>query len=276
MPAARVEDVAACCHELGSCGLQHRDQGPDARLEAYFDAAVDLPVLLGGLQEGLRCAGLGHLSVDVSQVVEEDWEAGWRRHFGPVQVTPRLWVRPPWAALDPAPGRIAVTIEPRMAFGTGGHESTQLCLQALEKHLRPGASCLDLGTGSGVLAIAAALLGAGRVLALDVDAVAVASARDSVRLNGLEGGVVTVREGSLAQAGAEHFDLVLANIHSQVLRPLLGAIAARLRPAGVAVLSGLLAAEEAAFRGCMEAAALRPGETLERGGWICLAGTRGA
>ena len=149
---------------------------------------------------------------------ERDWEAEWRRFFAPVWATERIVVHPSWIPVELAEGQIAVHIDPKMAFGTGGHESTQLCLQALEHYLRPGARCLDLGTGSGILSIAAALLGAGSVLAVDIDEKAVANARENLAHNRIDSGQVEVRLGSVEAIAERPFDLVLANIQSHVLR----------------------------------------------------------
>ena len=157
-----------------------------------------------------------------------------------------------------------------MAFGTGGHESTQLCLQALDRFLSPQARCLDLGTGSGVLSIAAALLGAGSVLAVDVDEVAVVNARENLARNAIAEQCVEVRMGSLEVVGEASFDLILANIQSHILRPLLKPIDRLLKPVGLVLFSGLLVREGADFCGWVEDAGLQIETTMEKGEGICL------
>ncbi len=166
-----------------------------------------------------------------------------------------------------------MVIDPKMAFGTGGHESTRLCLEFLEELLRPADSCLDLGAGSGILAIAAALLGAGRVTLVDPDGQALENARENLERNGVAA-KATVRQGSLEAVAGERFDLILANIQSAVLRPLLGPLRRAVAPGRHVVLSGLLAREREPFCRQVEAAGLRVDRVRQQGEWFCLAALR--
>ena len=201
---------------------------------------------------------------------ERDWEVEWRRFFAPVWATERIVVHPSWIPVELAEGQIAVSIDPKMAFGTGGHESTQLCLQALESCLRPGARCLDLGTGSGILSIAATLLGAGSVLAVDIDEQAVANARENLAHNCIGAEQVEVRLGGVEVVVGRPFDLVLANIQSHVLRPLLAPLRGLLAADGRIAFSGLLAREEAAFCRWVTEAQLEVDAILAKEEWICV------
>ena len=157
-----------------------------------------------------------------------------------------------------------------MAFGTGGHESTQLCLAALEGHLCTGTRCLDLGVGSGILSIAAALLGAKSVLAVDIDAVAVANARENIARNRIGPEQVEVRLGSMEVVEEESFDLILANIQSQVLRPLLTPLRRVLAEGGCVLFSGLLEREGKDFCEWIRTAEFQVETVLEKGEWICI------
>ena len=151
VPTACAEEVSAWAYQLGSCGLQAEEARERTRLSAYF--AAEPRCDLAGVQRELtqRLAALGLASsIDAECVEERDWEAEWRRFFAPVWATERIVVHPSWIPVEPAEGQVAVTIDPKMAFGAGSHESTQLCLRALARYLRPGARCLDLGTGSGI------------------------------------------------------------------------------------------------------------------------------
>ena len=271
VPAACAEDVSAWAYELGSCGLQAEEVGERTRLSAYF--AVEPTCDLAGVRRELthRLAALGLASPIGTECVEEqDWEAEWRRFFAPVWATERIVVHPSWIPVEIAEGQIAVRIDPQMAFGTGGHESTQLCLRALESYLRPGARCLDLGTGSGILSIAAALLGAGSVLAVDIDEKAVANARENLAHNRIGSEQVEVRLGGVEAVAEGPFDLVLANIQSHVLRPLLAPLRGLLAADGRIAFSGLLAREEAAFCRWVTEAKLEVDTILTKEAWICV------
>lgn len=179
--------------------------------------------------------------LQVRTLEEREWAEAWKQYFFAHRVGERLVIVPSWRDHAAAPGDIVIRLDPGMAFGTGLHPTTRLCLRALERYVRGGESVLDLGTGSGILAIAAAQLGARRVLALDVDAVAVRVAAENVSLNSVRG-VVEIRQGSLdGERGLnEAFDLVVANISLRVLRQLQPAMRTALQPGGLALLSGVL------------------------------------
>jgi ribosomal protein L11 methyltransferase len=183
------------------------------------------------------------LGLELLQVAEEDWAQAWKAHFKPLKVTPRVVVRPPWEDYQAAPGEVVITIHPGMAFGTGRHPSTALCLRALEEiwGQLPEESepwqVLDVGTGTGILALAAARLGAG-VLAIDLDPEAVAAALENVRLNALEDRIL-VEETPLTSLRRQ-FVLILANITAPDLLSLAEALAGRLLAGGALILSGFL------------------------------------
>jgi ribosomal protein L11 methyltransferase len=257
---------------LGSCGLQAEEAGERTRLSIYFatEPDFDLAMVRRELELALAALDLAPPLIEVDRVEAEDWEEDWRRFFRPVWATPRIVVHPSWIPVETKEDQVAIVIDPQMAFGTGGHESTQLCLQALDRFLSPQARCLDLGTGSGILSIAAALLGAESVLAVDVDEVAVVNARENLARNAIAEGCVEVRTGSLEVVGEVSFDLILANIQSHILRPLLTPIDRLLKPVGLVLFSGLLVREGADFCGWVEDAGLQIETTMEKGEWICV------
>jgi ribosomal protein L11 methyltransferase len=185
------------------------------------------------------------LGLEVRQVAEEDWAEAWKAHFKPVKVTDRLVIRPPWEEYAAQPGETVITIYPGMAFGTGRHASTLLCLRALEEvweEDRPRGDSpwqvLDVGTGTGILALSAARYGAA-VLAIDLDPEAVAAALENVRLNNLVDRVL-VEETPLASL-RQQFGLIMANITAPDLLQLADALTARLLSDGVLIISGFLA-----------------------------------
>lgn len=175
----------------------------------------------------------------------EDWDRTWRAGLGPRKVSQRLVVRPSWTSWDPGPHELVIEIDPQMAFGTGEHATTRGCLRLLDRHLRAGSRVLDVGSGSGILSIAAALLGADEVIAVEYDSDANINARENIERNGVQR-TITLRE-ALADADLLRelgsFDLIVANILSGVIRPLLPAFAAALGGDRRLIVSGILQTE---------------------------------
>jgi len=260
--------------------------------DRFASRRAALALLLKRLEQRseIRCR-LSEKAVD-----DEDWAESWKAYFWPTKLGRRIVVTPTWRDYAPAPEDLVIEIDPGMAFGTGQHPTTRLCLEALESRLRPGQEApgraptqtrvagprlgsprwvLDVGTGSGILAIAAALLGATRVIALDVDPVAVGVARENVALNGVEGRVQVV-EGSLGASGplpgvdAARFDMVLANVSSVGISEMAPALARALTPGGVLIASGIGDASADVCRDALERAGLSVLDQARRDGWCAL------
>jgi ribosomal protein L11 methyltransferase len=182
----------------------------------------------------------------VAERAEEDWANAWKEHYRPLRAGRRTIIAPPWHEYHAeSADDIVVILDPGMAFGTGTHPSTRLCLTALEDQIQQGASVFDVGTGSGILAIAAVKLGAGRVDAVDIEPVAVRSARENLERNGVEDRV-RVEHSSAGPAGPfpGPYDIVLANIISRILVEISGPLAAAVRPGGTLILSGVIEQRE--------------------------------
>lgn len=207
---------------------------------------------------------------EVAEVPDADWGEAWKKGLTAFSIG-RVRVRPSWIREAPPPGAVEVILDPGMAFGTGTHPTTALCVGALSDLLaaRPGASVLDVGTGSGLLAIAAKRLGAGRVAGNDNDPVAVRVARENARANGVE----LELSGDPVEEIPGRFDLVVANILANTLVELAPALAAKVAPGGVVLLSGILVPQEAEVRAAYEAQGLTPfpGEDRRQGEWSLLA-----
>lgn len=210
---------------------------------------------------------------------EEDWANAWKRFYKPLRVGQRVLLKPSWEEVDAAPDDIVVELDPGMAFGTGLHPSTRLCIAALEESVRPGDAVLDVGTGSGVLAIVAYQLGATEILATDIDPIAVTVAQENaahnhVPLHRYPG--IMVAQGSVPEQAANRFDIIVANILAEVLVKLLdGAysyppLTEPLKPGGVLILAGII--EERASM--VVEAVQRHGCTLvdrkQEGDWVAL------
>lgn len=221
----------------------------DVLVRAYLPVDAALDARRAELEQALWHMGqlLPLPAPTFRPVADTDWAEAWKSNFRPLRLGRRLMIVPAW--LEPAlePGVAAIRLDPGMAFGTGTHPTTQLCLLAIERHLAPGAPMLDLGTGSGILAIAAARLGSGPVLALDVDPEAVRVAGENVIANGVAGQVRVVA-GSLAEVLAGQYGpewrgapLVVANILARMIITLLEVgLAQIVAPGGLLVVSGIL------------------------------------
>ena len=208
-----------------------------------------------------------------------DWSEEWKRFYDIQHIGDHLVIRPSWLEYEPAEGDVVLHLDPGAAFGTGQHETTRLCLAAIERHIEPGASVLDVGCGSGILAIAAARLGAARVRAVDVDPDTIEVTEDNAEANGV-GDRIEAAAGSLGDAWpwpahpARDADLLVANISSGTVLLLLPELVAALTEGGRAVLSGFLARDASEIEAAAIAAGLTPLETTIEGDWACLVAER--
>lgn len=236
-------------------------------------AAADVAEALGHLQAfGLR--SIGELRTRI--VHEEDWADAWKAYFPVMQIGRRIVIRPTWRRHRRAPEDVVIAMDPGMAFGTGLHPTTRLCLAALEpladRGELAGARVLDVGCGSGILAIAALALGAATAVGVDTDPIAIESTAANARRNGLSRRV-RARAGSLP-SGEPAFDIVLANLIAGVLVPLAPALAAELRPGGVLVASGIFIDREAEVAAAFKAVGLRITARTAEGEWVALEARR--
>lgn len=215
----------------------------------------------------------------LATVKTEDWSSSWKVHFKPLRIGKHLLIVPTWEEAAQLPGDLVLRIDPGMAFGTGGHETTRLCLELLESVMEEGPlltipSLLDLGTGSGILAMAASLLGAGRVLALDIDPDAISVARENLALNQLSDQVECGTEP--LESLTENFDIILANILAEELVRLAPFLSRRLNPGGTLILSGILAEKESLVRRGFASQPLTYGRTVCAGEWVAMLYRNGA
>lgn len=222
------------------------------------------------LRERYQAEGIAH-SIETASCAEEDWINNWKKYFKPIPVGKRLLIRPTWESLDSgiAENRVVLDLDPGLAFGTGTHETTRLCMELLEDYVRPGETVLDVGCGSGILSVAALLLGAGSAVGVDIDELAVKTARENAALNHVEDRF-TALCGDLTDKVAGTFDIVVANIVADVIIRLTKDVERFLKPGAVYLMSGIIDTREdevlAAIRDRFELLARR-----EEKGWIALA-----
>jgi ribosomal protein L11 methyltransferase len=299
--AADIEAVEAVSEILGrvSSGgtsvepaFELANDGLGVRLDASRPAVVRAYVPLRDASTRERAVaeateGLGHLQAfglrpigDLATKVvhEADWAEAWKSHFPVLRVGRRLVIRPTWRRHRPAPDDVVIALDPGMAFGTGLHPTTRLSLAALESVADRGAvggrRVLDVGCGSGILAIAAAKLGATRVVAVDTDPIAIEATTSNAGRNRLAG-VIVRRQGSVP-TGDQPFDVVVANLIASLLVELAGPLCNELRPGGVLLASGIFADREAEVRDAFAIARLDVRGRTAEGDWVALEAVRSA
>lgn len=235
-----------------------------SRLTVLFAADDDIT---GSVRNAAAALGLAPPPYTLETVGDQDWVRRTQAQFSPLAITDRLWIVPSWC--DPVdPQAINLVLDPGLAFGTGSHPTTRLCLRWLDAHLEPGQSVLDYGCGSGILAIAAAKLGAGRVTGVDLDVQAIEASRANAERNG-----VTAHFALPDAIAADRVDVVVANILANPLQLLAPVLAARVRDGGAIVLSGILAAQAGVVTGAY-ARWFKLGAWGSDDGWVALAGRR--
>ena len=244
----------------------------DVQVKAWFENVEALRGLENILKVLPDMAGfdLGALTVSRQGVKEQDWSECWKQYYKPFRAGKRLVIKPSWENWEKQPGDLIIELDPGMAFGTGTHETTAMCVELIEKHYR-GGKVLDVGTGSGILAIAAARLGATDVLGVDIDPMAVRMARENVEKNGLSA-VIDIREGDLvAGLGDVRCDFAVANILADVIALLAGPLKKHLVPGAQFVCSGILKEREDDVKAVLEKNGYRLFDRLQKGDWVALA-----
>lgn len=246
--AEELEIAGAELFELGASGLEERDS-------TTIDGAAGAGTLIvahfpdeSSAREAERVLS-GRHDASVHFIVGDAWREKWKEFFRPARVGERLVVRPPWEPWEAAPQDLVITLDPGQAFGTGTHETTRLVMRALETLVADGDEILDVGCGSGILGIAALLLGASRVVAVDVDPIAVRVTHENAEVNG-----VAIEASTTPIDDVEgRYPVVIANIRSPILIPMVEALAARMAAGARLVLSGLLVPEEDEVRAAFDA-----------------------
>lgn len=296
-----AETVANIFHEIGSSGVVMEDpklvnsylnsgvwdysdipQEVDTEVvtvKAYLPVDEELDDKLRVFEEEFqkissRGMDKGKGAMKCREVQEEDWASSWKEFFHPVKVGQYIVIKPSWEEYIANDGDIIIELDPGMAFGTGTHHTTAMCCRALEEVVQPGHVVFDVGTGSGILSIAAAKLGAASVQAVDLDSVAVRVAKENVAINHAES-TVTVAQGDLLTGVDGTADIVIANIIADVVIKLLTDIPARLKDNGIFIASGIITERLSDVAAAMLEHDLVIDKVIEEGGWVAIVGHKG-
>lgn len=250
----------------------------DVLVHAWFEATPVLPSLLDSIR--FRLAGLGSqnirfgsLLMETRSVNDQAWTDVWKKYFRPFHASEHIVIKPTWEPYSPAPDDLVIEIDPGMAFGSGTHETTAMCLSLLEQSISGKEEVIDVGTGSGILAIGAALLGAGHVLAIDIDPDAVKVADENVRHNHVEKSVA-VRQGNLLDHVSAVCDICVANIISDVIIAFAAPLMNHIRPGGLFICSGIVSSRGDEVASALESAGYEILRRVTRGEWTAFLSRR--
>ncbi|MCD8511969.1 MAG: 50S ribosomal protein L11 methyltransferase [Bacillus sp. (in: Bacteria)] len=297
-----IEPVSNILHEAGASGVviedpQDLERAWETKYGEIYQLSPDdyptegvlvkayLPVnsFLGETVDAIKEAinqlvqydiDLGHNTVSVSEVNEEEWATAWKKYYKPVKVSDKITITPTWEEYEKVHEKeLIIELDPGMAFGTGTHPTTVLCIQALERHLTEGDYVIDVGTGSGVLSIAAAKLGASTIDALDLDEVAVQSAKLNIKLNKVQD-VVSVKQGNLLDGIGSSPDLIVANILADVIVKMTNDAFNIIRPGGKLITSGIIQGKRADVKIAMHDSGFEIIEIVEMEDWLAIIGQK--
>ena len=234
-------------------------------IHLYLEPGAQPAETLAVVQARMEAAGIAY-TVETEGIEQEDWQNGWRKYYHPLEIGRRLAVVPSWQEYDTA--RVKLLLDPGLAFGTGGHETTSLCLEALDELVQGGERMLDIGTGSGILAIAALKLGAASAEGVDIDPVAVRTAVENAALNQVEdrfSGLV----GDLSDQARGTYQIITANIVANAIISLSPAVPGLLAEGGHFIASGIIDTRADEVEEALRAAGLTVAARKEKRGWVC-------
>ncbi|MDD6275696.1 MAG: 50S ribosomal protein L11 methyltransferase [Clostridia bacterium] len=265
-------DLEEAALEIAHIDLIDEDLLKKDRSKAYIHIYIspeDNPAeAIAFLSERYNAVGIKH-TIDKSICRNQDWENNWKEFFKPMPVGDKLLIRPVWEENYNADGRKVLNIEPGLAFGSGGHDTTRLCLEALEKHITPETDMLDVGCGSGILSVAGLLLGANKAVGVDIDPLAVKTARENGKLNGFDEPKYTVFEGNLTDKVSGKYDVVAANIVADIIIMFAKDVGSYLKDGGTFITSGIIDIREQDVKDAFDKYGFKIVARHESKGWIC-------
>ena len=239
-----------------------------AAVHIYISPEENPAEAVAFLSERYNAEGIKH-EIDMSVCRNQDWENNWKEYFKPMPVGNKLLIRPVWEDNYNADGRAVLNIEPGLAFGSGGHDTTRLCLETLENHITPETELLDIGCGSGILGIAGLLLGAKNATGVDIDALAVKTAKENGKMNGFDEPQFKVFEGNLTDKISGKYDVVVANIVADIIVMFTENVGRFLKEDGVYITSGIIDTRENDVLAAFEKYGFEVVGRHESCGWLC-------
>lgn len=247
--------------------------GKAAVVRGYFNETESGEELLSYVKEKVKelidmGIDVGEATVTCQLVKEEDWANNWKKYYKPTKIGDKIVIKPVWEDYKASENELVIELDPGMAFGTGTHETTRMCILALEKYVKADTTVFDIGTGSGILAIAAAKMGAKHVVGVDLDPVAVDSAKDNVALNSLNN--IEILEGNLMDVVEGKGDLIVANILAEIIVILVEQIKDCLKKGGEFIASGIIRERESMVVEKLQSSGFAIKETLYDGEWVCI------
>ncbi|MEH7391458.1 50S ribosomal protein L11 methyltransferase [Bacillus sp. JJ1474] len=297
-----VEPISNILHEAGASGVviedplelkkERKDQFGEIYqlnpldypeegviVKAYLPVNSFLAETIDGIKEEINNLllyniDIGKNDISISEVNEEEWATAWKKYYHPVKISERFTIVPSWEEYTPVSSdELLIELDPGMAFGTGTHPTTVMCIQALERTVKKGDNIIDVGTGSGVLSIAVAMLGAEKVTALDLDEVAVNSARENIELNKVHD-IVNVAQNNLLDGITGKADVVVANILAEVILRFTNDVATVVKKDGFFIASGIILQKKQEVKDAMITAGFQIEETIQMEDWVALIGRR--
>ena len=239
-----------------------------AAVHIYISPEENPAEAVAFLSERYNAEGIKH-EIDMSVCRNQDWENNWKEYFKPMPVGNKLLIRPVWEDNYNADGRAVLNIEPGLAFGSGGHDTTRLCLETLENHITPDTELLDIGCGSGILGIAGLLLGAKNATGVDIDALAVKTAKENGEMNGFTEPKFKVLEGNLTDKVTGKYDVVVANIVADIIVMFTENVGKFLKDDGIYITSGIIDTRENDVLAAFEKYGFEVVGRHESCGWLC-------
>ena len=239
-------------------------------IHMYLEPSAQPAETLALIEARMEGAGIPY-TVELEKVEQEDWQNGWRKYYHPMEIGRHLAVVPSWQEYET--DRVKLILDPGLACGTGGHETTSLCLEALDQLVRGGERVLDIGTGSGILAIAALKLGAAQAEGVDIDPVAVRTAGENAALHGVADRL-TVLVGDLSDKASGQYQIITANIVANAIMALAPAVPGLMAEGGVFIASGIIDTRKEEVIAALQAAGLKVQEVKEKRGWECIVCTK--
>ena len=263
-------DLKTCYGDLIDESILNADK-TIASVSVYLPAERSVPECIAFLRERFAETNLTDAKIETVGVNEEDWANSWKAYYKPIKIGKKLVIVPAWEKYEPSEGELIVRMDPGMAFGTGTHETTRLVIQMLENYTKPGCRMLDVGTGSGILAICASRLGAGECKAYDIDPMAVRVANENIKDSGLTNITCEVSDLLKGADKSKPYDLICANIVADIIIRMTPDVGAFMHENTVLLASGIIAERADDVISCFEAHGFRIVEQLTDNGWCGLA-----